>query len=136
MPWRYDGADSQVEVIVEPEFKGDLLALATKRRVWIVETPQNRPQIDASWRVGEHLNLFEVSRCGVENPNDREGNLLTILGALDDHKGAYDLIVHGLEPSDSLEQIMEAEGFRITSAIHGGFLAVRIPGARERLIGR
>jgi len=101
-----------------------------------VNTEQNREQIGLAWLVGRDESLYEVSRIPVENPDDRQGNLLMILESLDDHHLGYNIIVHGLEASDSVKESMEREGFRITETTAGGFLALRVPGNRERLIGR
>jgi len=64
MGWRYDSCDNKIEVIVEPDFHGDLIALAASRPVWIVDTQQNGPRIDAVWAIGADLNLCEVSKYG------------------------------------------------------------------------
>jgi hypothetical protein len=137
MPWRYNGADNKIEVVVEPDFHGDILALASKRCVWIVDTPGNRLTIDTAWRTGEDLNLCEVSRCNVENPNSRQENLIMIMGMLDDHYPSYEMIVHGLEPGELLTRMLkEEEGFDVSEPTPDGFVALRFPGVRERLIGR
>ena len=68
MPWRcFPGDDSTVEVIVEPDFHGDLSALASRRPVRIVDTVGNGPGIDATRAGGQNKNLFEVSRCFIED---------------------------------------------------------------------
>ena|SRR5579883_2351236 len=136
MPWRYDGIDSKVEVIVDPSFRGDLIALATRRPVWIVDTPDNKPLIDATWSVGKDASLCEVSRYPVRDASDRKGNLLMMLGDLDDHQGTYDLVVHGLQPNADLTRELQDEGFVVAETLSDGFEASRIPGVRERLIGR
>ena len=43
------------------------------RPVWIVDTPHNRPIIDAVWAVGAALNLCEVScyPCNGPGGDDR-----------------------------------------------------------------
>jgi len=128
--------DNQVEIVVDPDFHGDLMPMAKLRPVWIVNTEQNQVQIDHSWLAGKGENLYEVSRIPVENPHDREGDLLMILESLDDHHLGYNIIVHGLEASDSVKESMERERFRITETTADGFLALRVPGDRERLIGR
>ena len=104
MAWRYDAPDNTIEVIVDPDFGGDIIALASLRPVWIVDTAENRPRIDASWRAGQQTELFEVSRCRVEEPADREGSMLEILGALDDHYGRYDFSLRGLAASEQLNK--------------------------------
>jgi hypothetical protein len=136
MPWRYVGPDTKVEVIVDPEFPGDVVKMAMARPVWIVDTPGNKAQIDESWTVGRDLNLYEVSRYPVSNESDREGNLFLIMGDLDDHRPDFELIVHGLFPSPSLKERLVPEGFNVSEVIADGFVELRIPGVRESLIGR
>jgi hypothetical protein len=136
MRWKYRAPDDRIEVIVEPYFRGDLLALARAHPVWIADTPQNKDAIDEAWRTGGDMDLFEVSRCSVENPSHQMENLGMILGVLDDHHFPYDIIVHGLQPDASVEQFISEAGFRIIERRPDGFTAVGIPGVRERLIGR
>jgi len=137
MAWRYHSNDNRVEVIVEPDFRGDLAALASSRPVWIVDTPLNRPQIDAVWAIGADRNLFEVSRCRYadQGTDKRLENMLDILGCLDDHHPCHDIIVHGIAPTES-GTVLNEEGFRITETTADGFIAVQIPAVRDRLIGR
>jgi hypothetical protein len=136
MPWKYEAQDNKIDVVVEPDFGGDLFVLARSHPVWIVDTPSNRASIDTIWHTGKDMNLYEVSRCRVENPIDRQGNLEMILGMLDDHHDSYGIIVHGLQPDALLEQALQEQGFRVSEATSDGFAAVRIPGVREHLIGR
>src|SRR5260370_27428647 len=120
MPCRYKTEDGKIDVIAEPQFRGDLTTLALVRPVWIIDTEGNLPEIDAAWLVGKDLSLFEVSRCGIHCPDDRIGNLIMILGSLDDHYGVYDLVIHGLEPNRSVEEALAKEGFRIAEATADG----------------
>jgi hypothetical protein len=135
MAWRYHSDDNRVEVIVESDFRGDLVALASSRPVWIVDTPLNRPRIDAVWAVGADMNLCEVSRYDGRGTENRTENLLEILGCLDDHHHHHDIVVHGIEPTE-LDTVLQDEGFRITEATLDGFVAVQIPEVRDRLLGR
>jgi len=135
MAWRYDSDDNKVEVIVEPDFCGDLAALAASRPVWIVDTQPNRPRIDAIWAVGADMNFCEVSRYDGRGADNRVENLLEILGCLDDHHPHHDIVVHGIQPTE-LGTALQEEGFRITETTLDGFVAVQIPEARDRLIGR
>jgi hypothetical protein len=137
MPWRYCSEDGWIHVVVDPDFRGDLVALARVHPVWIVDSEQNHPIIDAVWKVGANLGLFEVSRCGgAINPANKVASLLEILGVLDDHHASYSFIAHGLEPDESLVQLMAAEGFRIDEPTSDGFVASRISDVRDKLIGR
>ena len=137
MAWRYNSIDNRVEVIVAPDFAGDLIALASSRPVWIVDTPQNRPCVDAVWAIGADLNLCEVTRHrhGERAADNRIEDLLEIIGCLDDHHPHHDIVVHGIAPTE-LGTVLNEEGFRVTETTLDGFIAVQIPGVRNRLIGR
>ena len=136
MGWKYSGIDSKIEVIVDPTFLGELEAMAALRPVWIVDTCENHPQIEAIWQAGIHETLCEVNRVPVKTPDDRWSNLSMILEVLDDHYTSYDLIVHGLEATPTTREQLAEQGFDIVQATPDGFIAVRVPGVRELLIGR
>jgi hypothetical protein len=135
MGWKYHSDDNVVEVIVDPDFQGDIAALASIRPVWIIDSPHNGPAIDAVWAYGPERNLFEVSRCPYANTEERVENLLDILGCLDDHHPHHNVVVHGVH-ADHVRAQLESEGFRVTSLTPDGFLAIQDAGARDRLIGR
>jgi hypothetical protein len=137
MPWRYRGADNKVEVVVDPHFSGSLRAMAELRPVWIVETDATRPELEASWLKGPADDLCEINRCPLPNPDDREGNLLLLLGMLDDHYYPYaGIIVHGLSPTPPLTRILKDEGFSTTESTGGTFSAIVNPEVRGEVIGR
>lgn len=135
MPWRYRSEDNLVEVIVDPNFDGDLVALAAERPVWIVNSPQNARRIDGVRAMGPDQNLFEVTRCQYDDTSKRLENFLDILGCLDDHHPHHNIVVHGLDARDVRAEI-EGEGFRVSKLITGGFVAVQDVALRNRLIGR
>jgi hypothetical protein len=134
MAWRYYSDDNKVEVVVEPDFRGDLSVLASSHPIWIVDTPLNRPRIDAVWAAGAEANLYQVSRCADQGAGRFE-NLVEILGCLDDHHPHHDIVVHGISPTE-LGGALDKEGFRITGTTPDGFVAVQMPELRDRLIGR
>jgi len=70
MGWKYHGDDNSIEVIVDPDFQGDIRSLASVRPVWIVDSPHNGPAVDAVWADGSERNLFEVSRCRYGMPTN------------------------------------------------------------------
>jgi hypothetical protein len=133
--WKYRSEDTFIEVIVDPDFGGDIAALASVRPVWIVDSPRNRPRIDAAWGGAPQRVLFEVSRCHYEEADQRVGNLLDIVGCLDDHHPHHNIVVHGLDAADVRAQ-MEAEGFQISEVTPDGFVAMQDASIRDRLIGR
>jgi hypothetical protein len=137
MPWRYRGADNKVAIVLDPNYAGDLSAIAAWRPVWIIETDATRPAIDYSLITGAAANLCEVNRCPLPNPDDREGNLLLILGMLDDHYYPYaGFFSYGLKATPLLKSILENEGFSITDAEGDTFSATLNTDVRDQVIGR
>ena len=63
---------------------------------------------------------------------NRLGNLLDILGCLDDR---HHIIVHSLD-ANSVRAEIEAERFKVSEVRPDGFAAVQDATARDRLIGR
>jgi hypothetical protein len=135
VPWKYSSEDNFIEVIVDPDFAGDMVVLASARPIWIVDSPQNGPRIDVVWSLGSAGNLFEVSRCRYEDTSRRIENLIDILGCLDDHHPHHDIVVHGIGPSE-LGAVLQEEGFRLMETTPDGFVAVQLSEVRDRLIGR
>jgi hypothetical protein len=135
MGWKYRSDDNSIEIIVDPDFQGDIGTLASMRPVWIVDSPHNGPAIDAVSADGPERNLFEVSRCPYLDKDNRIGNLLDILGCLDEHHPHHNIVVHGLH-ADDVRAKLEAECFRVTGLTLDGFVAIQDTEARDRLIGQ
>ena len=135
--WKHSSADNVIEVIVDPDFRGDLFALAGIHPIWVVNSDANRPRIDRIWFNERDLGLFEVNRRPVRSPEDALGNLLSILGDLDEQYGPYrGLIVHGLVAAQDVKDLLAEQGFKVTADSPNGFSAVMIPEVRGPLIGR
>jgi hypothetical protein len=132
---KYHSDDNAIEVIVDPDFQGDIAVLASIRPIWIVDSPHNGPAIDAVCGHVPKADLFEVSRCSYRDTNKRIENLLDIIGCLDDHHPHHDIIVHGVHADDVRRQL-ESEGFRVAELTPYGFVAIQDSEARDRLIGR
>ena len=75
MGWKYRSDDNSIEVIVDPNFRGDIGTLASTRPVWIVDSPHNGPAIDAVWADGPQRNLIEVNRYPYTDTDNRIGKL-------------------------------------------------------------
>jgi hypothetical protein len=131
MAWRVLGDDKKVAIVVEPDFRDDLLAMAEKHPVWIVETPENWPRIEAAWKLGEPMDLCYINKYLVDDPTDRKQNLTDILDLVDLHHGKYaqgggydGLIVCGLASSAALDENLAALGFRISEINEDSFVAL------------
>jgi hypothetical protein len=136
MSRKYEAEDLYVDVIVDPRFQGDIADLTLRHPVWLVDTPWNRDLSATDTKVAQGEALFDVNLCPVESADARVDNLLMIMGVLDDHYTAYGLLVHGIGPDPSLAETLRGEGFQISGTTPDGFSAARIPGARDRLLGR
>jgi hypothetical protein len=129
LPLRYFSDDKIIEVIVDPDFPGDLQELAETRVVWMVDTPGNRPAYEAYREIADQVGLCEVNRYIVPNldPNDREHNLINIVIALDTHYYPFPaFVVHGLVPSAWLTKPLAHWGFRVSENTPDGFVATAI----------
>jgi hypothetical protein len=126
MPWKTLGEDRKVAIVVDPDFCVDLVEMARHRPIWIVDSPKNRPRIDAAWRVGKEEPLYQVNRCPVDDPEDRFANLRPLLEVLADHyhQEYNGVVVYGLPPSDAVVQKMKDWGFNAVEPSEGGFLAL------------
>lgn len=129
MAWKQIGQDRKIEIVVDPDFRGDLLALARERPVWIVETVQNWGRISAVWQLGGDANLCEVSKF-TAGDLDRENSLISILDDVDLHHGytrdgSYDgLVIHGLLPSERMQRVLGRLGFQVGETTADGFIAL------------
>ena len=130
MPWKELGEDRKVEVIVDPDFRGDLIGIAAQHPIWIIETPGNAPKIEASWRVGDDMNLCYINKYQAPDPSDREESLVLVFDAVHLHHGyaaggSYDgLIVEGLRSTTQVEEKLAKLGFEITQTTADGFVAL------------
>ncbi len=114
-----------VEIVVDPSFKGDLQKLAERRIVYIVDTKQNEPAISVSWKVGAELDLCEINRIPVSDPDDRDGNLMDILVTVDTHYYPYPgFVVHGATLGPSLVDALAAKGISAVEGTGDGFVAL------------
>jgi hypothetical protein len=129
MAWKDLGDDRKVEIIVDPDYRGDLIAVASRHPVWIVASPENQPRILAAWETEDHGHLHEINQYETPDPNDRLQSLVGTLDEIDNEHGytalgSYDgLVVNGLEATNVLKEKLARLGFNITRATPGGFLA-------------
>src|SRR5215831_2151617 len=91
--WKYSSEDTFIEVVVDPDFGGDIANLAAVRPVWIVDSPLNHALVDAALGGESREELFEVNRHRYADGDDRLGNLIQIIGCLDDHHPHHNLII-------------------------------------------
>ena len=82
MTWKTHTDDGFVDVVLDLNYNGDLLDLARFR-------PHNRPIIDAAWEKGKSLDLYEITRCKLLDPNNPLVNFWDTLSELEEHYGPY-----------------------------------------------
>jgi hypothetical protein len=130
MAWRELGEDRKVEVIVDPDFRGELITIAARHPIWIVETPANAPRIEASWLVGKDMDVCIINRYRTSDASDRKESLVAVLDNLDLHHGytaggSYNgIVVNGLHPNAILKEKLETLGFEIVETTADGFVAL------------
>ncbi len=124
MPWRYDSDDDIIEIILEPNFGGDLLELVLRRVVYIVDSIGNKPVIDRL-EADHALDRCLLERFDVADPNGPERNLLDILVTIDTHYYPYrGFVVHGAGPNPALRKALKERGILITVITNDGFVAM------------
>jgi hypothetical protein len=131
MSWKILGSDRKVAVILDPNFQGDLVALAAAHPIWIVATPQNLPRIERAWNSASELDLCIINKFDADDPNDREDSLVGVLDAIEDHHGrnaaggGYNgLVVYGITPDALFREKLTKLGFEIVESRDAWFIAV------------
>ncbi len=128
MTMKYSSPDNLVEVIVDPQFGGDIVKLAQTHPVWIIDSRANSPLIDLAWALGEADCPYEVSRCRLPNEDSRLENLESIMGELDDHyNGSYIMRVHGLAITEATLLLLETSFFELRDRGEDWFVAATLP---------
>ena len=100
---------------MDPEYAGDLEAVAKKRVVWIVESDITRRVIEDLWKRGKQENLYEVNRLDFPDAEDLENNFTGLVPTLYSHhnwsiprwKG---FIVHGVNLTEEVISRLEQYG--------------------------
>ncbi|HEY4364123.1 MAG TPA: hypothetical protein VGN17_24345 [Bryobacteraceae bacterium] len=126
MPWKWFSADQMDVIVVDPDFRLDLLELAREHAIWIVDSPQNEPRIDAAWKVGGEAGLYSISRNKSEIIEDRMCTLQAIAESVYDHRHheSKGVIVYGLEANDDVVRRMKEWGMQVTERRQNGFVAL------------
>ena len=122
---------TSVAIVLDPAFGAELHALAAQMPVWIVDSPANRPAIEAEWtrrrrdRVERELSVFR-SIDGLK-PSD---HLAALLKTIDASHGpaAQDppfrkLLVFGGAPDETATVAVLAVGGDVPVATVSGFSA-------------
>lgn len=120
--WKQIGEDDRaVEVILDPDFRGNLIEIARSHTVWIIESEVKTPLIDAAWATDGELGFCEINRAGDSR------DLISLLPTLHSHYNWSSprwesLIVRGLEPSPALIASLDGYGFRLREVLADRFV--------------
>ena len=120
-----------VAIVLDPEFGSRLFAVAELHPVWVVDSPANRPVIEAVWtqrrqdRVVREVNVFRA--IDGLSPAEHVSALLRSIDAAHG-PGAQNppyrlLMVEGVSADEALTSALLARGMRVTRATASGFQA-------------
>ena len=121
-----------IAIVLDPEYGSELLAVAPRHPVWIVDSPANRPMIEAVWaerraaKVPREVNVFRA----IDGLSPAE-HVAALMRSVDAAHGpsaqdpAYrTLIVEGVALDDALNALLLARGATSTRTTRRGFTAV------------
>jgi hypothetical protein len=122
---------TSVAIVLDPDFGADLHALSAQMPVWIVDSPANRPAIEAEWtrrrRDGVERELSVFRSIDGLTPSDHLAALLKTINA-SHGPGAQDpplrtLLVFGADPDETAAAAVRAIGGDAPVATASGFTA-------------
>ena len=122
-----------VAIVLDPAFSSRLASLAERVAVWIVDSDENRPAIEALWsaRRTRHatydVTVFrEIPELSVED--HLAGVLRSIemdVGVDEDLPPLEWVEVYGVEENETIGSVLRARGFGGTAPLAEGFRARR-----------
>jgi hypothetical protein len=121
-----------VAIVLDPDYGSELLAVAALHPVWIVDSPANRPMIEAVWaerraaKVPREVNVFRA----IDGLSPAE-HVAALMRSVDAAHGpsaqdpAYrTLVVQGVALDDALNALLLARGATSTWPTTHGFTAI------------
>ena len=120
-----------VAIVLDPDYGQRLRSLAARARVWVVESPANRPVIEALWNERRHeraahdVTLFRRIE-GLSAADHLEGVLRSLAprSAVDSESPAVDVFeVVGAEADGDVLGVLERRGLTLVRATATGFSA-------------
>lgn len=117
--------------MLDPDYGAELFAVAALHPVWIVESPANRPVIEAVWsqrrldKVPREVTIFRA----IDGMSPQE-HVAALLGTIDAHHGPgvqhpafVTLVVEGAAPDDRLRDVLRSHGATRVEETRRGFRA-------------
>ena len=120
-----------IAIVLDPEFGAQLFAIAALHPVWVVDSPANRPVIEAVWsqrrldKVPREVTIFRA----IDGMSPQE-HVAALLGTIDAHHGPavqhpafVTLVVDGAAPDDRLREALRSHGATRVEETGRGFRA-------------
>jgi hypothetical protein len=126
-----------VAIVLDPAFSARLASLAERAAVWIIDSSENRPAIEAIWnaRRREHA-TYDVTVFREIPELSMEDHLAGVLRSIeldtdpDDERPPLEWVeVYGVESTDAVGSVLRSRGFGGTAPLPDGFRA-RVRGDR------
>jgi hypothetical protein len=120
-----------VAVVLDASFSSRLPSLAERVAVWIVDSSENRPAIEALWSARRTRQATYDVTVFREIPGlSVEDHLAGVLRSIEMDTGVDEELpplewveVYGVEPSDSIGSLLRARGFGGHAPLADGFRA-------------
>lgn len=117
--------DPKVAVVLDPHFGNRLIELAQRIHVWICESPDNQPAMQAVWAIP---GLYETDRgtTSFSRCEDPETVFLSNLDTIDLHHSCWRIMeVYGLTATPQVQEALRAYGVTDFDNLTDGFIATR-----------
>ena len=120
-----------VAIVLDPSFASRLSSLADRAAVWIVDSSDNRPAIEALWTARRvQQAAYDVTVFRPIPDLSSEDHLGGVLRSIERHADSDDeapplewIEVYGLASSPAIESLLRRNGFGGTAPLSDGFRA-------------
>ena len=123
---------TRVAIVVSRDFSTELLELANRFDVWVLDTPANRRASEAIWADHKIDHAYSVTTFKEYEGESTETSLVDLLPIVDDHHGlreewAGDIVLEviGQPLTDAIRDALEVLGPFVISERRDGFTATR-----------
>jgi hypothetical protein len=138
-----DELNSDLIVVVDPEYGDRLASCVRQAPVWVVASPVNTPACERLRRIHQtidHREIGAITACSVSDVDCRVENLIGMLSTLELHHGEFRdevlsfpkgfvLGVIGIPPGDRVTTALQEFGFSTFTPTQSGFRACKEPSA-------
>jgi len=117
--------DPKIAVVLDPHFGNRLIELAQRLHVWVCDSLDNQPAVQAVWAIP---GLYETDRGATtfSRCEDPETVFLSNLDTIDEHHPCWRVIeVYGLAVTLQVQEALRAYGVTDFNDFTDGFIATR-----------